>query len=142
MYAAISGLDANQSMLNDTASDLANVNTIGYKASSITFADALTQVIPRSLGPDVDERWLQPRSDRLGRAGERHPQRNDGGLLPVNQQPARHRDRGQRLPARRSGHAPAKAPYTTGLPSNVQYSRAGDLTTNTQGFLTPRLVNT
>ena len=44
MYAAISGLDANQAMLNDTANDLANVNTVGYKSSSITFADSLTQV--------------------------------------------------------------------------------------------------
>ena len=45
MYAAISGLDANQAMLNETASDLANVNTVGYKAGSVTFADSLTQVL-------------------------------------------------------------------------------------------------
>ena len=32
MYAAISGLEANQTMLDVTANDLANVNTVGYKA--------------------------------------------------------------------------------------------------------------
>ena len=52
MYAAISGLDANQAMLNDTANNLANVNTVGYKASSVTFADSLTQVIRGALGAD------------------------------------------------------------------------------------------
>ena len=31
MYAAISGLDANQAMLNDTANNLANVNTVGLQ---------------------------------------------------------------------------------------------------------------
>ena len=32
MYAAISGLDAHQQMLNVTANNLANVDTVGYKA--------------------------------------------------------------------------------------------------------------
>ena len=32
MYAAISGLDANQALLNDVAGNLANVNTVGYKS--------------------------------------------------------------------------------------------------------------
>ncbi len=71
MYAAISGLDANQAMLNDTANDLANVNTVGYKASSITFADSLTQVIARGLRSDEQQRRLEPRADRSRRAGQR-----------------------------------------------------------------------
>ncbi len=52
MYAAISGLDANQTMLNETANDLANVNTVGYKAASVTFADSLTQVLRGACRPD------------------------------------------------------------------------------------------
>ncbi len=35
-----------------------------------------------------------------------------------------------------AGTPPAKEPYTTGLPAKVKYTRAGDLTTNSQGFLT------
>ena len=32
MYAAISGLEAHQTMLDVTANNLANVDTVGYKA--------------------------------------------------------------------------------------------------------------
>jgi len=35
-----------------------------------------------------------------------------------------------------AGTPPAKEPYTTGLPAKVNYTRAGDMTTNSQGFLT------
>jgi flagellar hook protein FlgE len=43
MYSAISGLKAHQVMLDVTANDLANVNTLGFKASRTTFADSLSQ---------------------------------------------------------------------------------------------------
>ena len=45
MYAAISGLDAHQTMLDVTANNLANVDTIGYKAQSAQFSDELSQLI-------------------------------------------------------------------------------------------------
>ena len=35
-----------------------------------------------------------------------------------------------------AGSPPAGEPYTKGVPAKVQYTRAGDLTTNTNGFLT------
>jgi len=44
MFAAISGLKQHQVMLDVTANDIANVNTIGYKSARVTFADALTQL--------------------------------------------------------------------------------------------------
>ncbi len=66
MYAAISGLDANQAMLNDTASNLANVNTVGYKASSVTFADSLTQVIRGASGPTITNGGSNPVQIGLG----------------------------------------------------------------------------
>jgi flagellar hook protein FlgE len=44
MFAAISGLKNHQVMLDVTANDIANVNTIGYKSARTTFADSLTQV--------------------------------------------------------------------------------------------------
>ncbi|HEY8583734.1 MAG TPA: flagellar hook-basal body complex protein [Capillimicrobium sp.] len=43
MFSAISGLKAQQTMLDVTANNLANVNTLGFKASSTTFQDALSQ---------------------------------------------------------------------------------------------------
>jgi len=66
MYAAISGLDANQTMLDETANDLANVNTVGYKAVSVTFADSLTQVFRGASGPTADQRRNQPVQIGLG----------------------------------------------------------------------------
>jgi flagellar hook protein FlgE len=40
MFSAISGLKVNQTMLDVTANDLANVNTVGYKAARTTFQAA------------------------------------------------------------------------------------------------------
>lgn len=45
MYSSISGLKAHQTLLDVTANNLANVNTIGYKASRATFSDSLSQQI-------------------------------------------------------------------------------------------------
>ena len=45
MYSAISGLKAQQTMLDVTANNLANVNTLGYKAGMTTFQDALSQTV-------------------------------------------------------------------------------------------------
>ncbi len=43
MFAAISGLKNHQVMLDVTANDISNVNTIGYKSARTTFKDALNQ---------------------------------------------------------------------------------------------------
>jgi flagellar hook protein FlgE len=44
MFAAISGLKVHQMMLDVTANDIANVNTIGFKAERTSFKDALSQI--------------------------------------------------------------------------------------------------
>ncbi len=44
MFAAISGLKNHQVMLDVTANDIANVNTIGYKSARTTFRDSLAQM--------------------------------------------------------------------------------------------------
>jgi flagellar hook protein FlgE len=44
MFAAISGLRAHQVMLDVAASDIANVNTIGYKGERTSFKEALSQL--------------------------------------------------------------------------------------------------
>jgi flagellar hook protein FlgE len=45
MYSAISGLRTHQIMLDVTSNNLANVNTVGYKASRTTFKDQLQQTM-------------------------------------------------------------------------------------------------
>jgi flagellar hook protein FlgE len=51
MFAAISGLKNHQVMLDVTANDIANVNTIGYKSARTTFKDALSQMQRAASAP-------------------------------------------------------------------------------------------
>ena len=51
MFAAISGLKNHQVMLDVTANDIANVNTIGYKSARTTFKDSLNQLQRGASGP-------------------------------------------------------------------------------------------
>jgi flagellar hook protein FlgE len=45
LFTGISGLRAHQQMLDVTSSNIANVNTVGYKSSSAVFEDTLSQTI-------------------------------------------------------------------------------------------------
>jgi flagellar hook protein FlgE len=51
LFAAISGLKAHQEMLDVTANDIANVNTVGFKSSRTSFKDALSQLQSGASGP-------------------------------------------------------------------------------------------
>ena len=51
MFAAISGLKVHQVMLDVTANDIANVNTVGYKSERTSFKDALSQLQRGASGP-------------------------------------------------------------------------------------------
>jgi flagellar hook protein FlgE len=51
MYAAISGMKVHQQMLDVTANNIANVNTIGFKGSRITFKDSLSQMLKGAGAP-------------------------------------------------------------------------------------------
>jgi len=53
MFAAIAGLRVHQTMLDVTANDIANVNTIGYKAERTTFKDALSQTLRGAGAPNA-----------------------------------------------------------------------------------------
>ena len=52
MFSAISGLRSHQIMLDVTANDIANVNTIGYKSARVTFRDSLAQMQRGGTGAD------------------------------------------------------------------------------------------
>jgi flagellar hook protein FlgE len=51
MFSAISGLAVHQTMLDVTANDIANVNTIGYKSERVSFQDALSQLQHGATAP-------------------------------------------------------------------------------------------
>ncbi len=136
MYAAISGLDANQAMLNSTANDLANVNTIGYKGASVTFADSLTQVLRGASGPTSSNGGSNVVQIGLGvQVNATENQMTEGSFQTTNN-PLDIAIEGSGFLRVGPGTPPAKEPFTSGLPAKFEYTRAGNMTTNTQGFLT------
>jgi flagellar hook protein FlgE len=136
MYAAISGLDVNQAMLNDTANNLANVNTVGYKASSITFADSLTQITAGASAPTKTNGGSNPIQVGLGvQINSTRNEMSEGAFQTTNN-PLDVAIEGPGFLRVGEGEPPAKAPYTSGVPRAVEYTRAGDLTTDNNGFLT------
>lgn len=66
MGAAISGLEAQQTMLNTTASNLANVDTVGYKSQETSFVDALSQTIAGGSGQTAANAGTDPEQVGLG----------------------------------------------------------------------------
>lgn len=66
MGAAISGLEAQQTMLNTTASNLANVDTIGYKSQGTSFVDALAQTIAGGSSQTQQNAGSDPEQVGLG----------------------------------------------------------------------------
>jgi flagellar hook protein FlgE len=136
MYAAISGLDANQTMLNTTANDLANVNTVGYKSVSTTFANSLTQILRGSSGANGSTGGTNPVQVGLGVQVSATSNEMGEGAFQSTNNPLDVAIEGSGFLRVGTGTPPAAAPYTTGLPGTVEYTRAGDLTTNANGFLT------
>lgn len=136
MYSAISGLDANQTMLNVTANDLANVNTVGYKSANVTFADSLTQVLRGASGSTAGNGGSNPVQVGLGvQVSATESEMSEGSFQSTNN-PLDIAIEGPGFLRIGSGTPPGAPPYTAGLPKNEQYTRAGNMTTNTKGFLT------
>src|SRR5918992_563842 len=50
MFAGVSGLRSHQIMMDVVGNNIANVNTVGFKASRVLFQDALSQMIRGSSG--------------------------------------------------------------------------------------------
>jgi flagellar hook protein FlgE len=136
MYSAISGLEAHQTMLDVTANNLANVDTIGYKAQRTTFASSLSELLSNGSGQTASNGGTNPTQVGLGvqvgsidnimSAGS---MQSTGNTLDVAIQGDGFLCVGQGTPG---------ATPTTGVPatSTLQYTQAGNLTTDSEGYLT------
>jgi flagellar hook protein FlgE len=51
LFSSISGMRANQTMMDVVGNNIANVNTIGYKSSSAMFEDTLSQMLQGASAP-------------------------------------------------------------------------------------------
>ena len=66
MYSGISGIRAHQIKMDVVANNIANVNTVGYKASRVTFQEVLNQTIQPAFASDGSSIGALTRADRLG----------------------------------------------------------------------------
>jgi len=66
LYSGISGLHAHQMMMDVTGNNIANVNTVGYKASVVQFQDTLSQMIGAAGAPQNGQGGSNPAQVGLG----------------------------------------------------------------------------
>lgn len=85
LFSGVSGLRNHQSMMDVIGNNIANVNTIGYKGSRVTFSDAFNQFVKSGTNPtstsggtnsfqvglgsklnSIDRNWNQGTFDRTG----------------------------------------------------------------------------
>jgi flagellar hook protein FlgE len=130
MFAAISGLKVHQVMLDVTANDISNVNTIGYKAGRTTFKDQLAQLQRSGAGPAASLGGANAVQVGLGVQLGSVDNLMGGGAL---------QSTGNPLDVAIQGPgwfrvAPADAPPTAPT-GNYQYTRAGNFTLNRDGYL-------
>jgi flagellar hook protein FlgE len=66
LYSGISGLHAHQQMMDVTGNNIANVNTVGYKASVVEFQDTLSQMLGAAGAPQNGQGGTNPAQVGLG----------------------------------------------------------------------------
>lgn len=66
LFAGISGLRVNQTMLDVTGNNIANANTTGFKASTTVFSDTLSQMLTAASGGNAERGGTNPIQVGLG----------------------------------------------------------------------------
>ncbi|MGB9679883.1 MAG: flagellar basal-body rod protein FlgF [Thermoanaerobacteraceae bacterium] len=66
MYSAVSGLKAHQARMDVIGNNIANVNTVGYKASRMTFKEIFSQTIKGASAPQGSGGGTNPQQIGLG----------------------------------------------------------------------------
>src|SRR5688500_1577819 len=66
LFAGISGLRTNQTMLDVTGNNIANANTTGYKASTTVFSDTLSQMLTAASRGNAERGGTNPVQIGLG----------------------------------------------------------------------------
>ncbi|HEU4976392.1 MAG TPA: flagellar hook-basal body complex protein [Baekduia sp.] len=132
MYSAISGLRTHQTMLDVTSNNLANVNTIGYKASRTTFKDQLQQTLYGGSAQGPNTGGTNSAQVGLGvQLGSVDAVMGEGSMMST----------GNPLDVAIQGEGwfrvglgdPSTTPAT--LPTEMNYTRAGNFIRNDQGYL-------
>jgi len=129
MDAAVSGLKNHQTLLDVTANNIANVNTVGYKASRATFADSLSQMEIGATAPGNGQAGRNAAQVGLGVQLASIDNLMGGGSLQSTGETTDVAIEGEGMFIVGDGTPPA-------VPKQVEYTRAGNFTFNDEGFLT------
>ena len=135
MYSAISGLKMHQSMLDVTANDIANVNTIGYKGSRTTFTDQLSQMQSSATAPGAGSGGRNPGQIGLGVQFGSIDNLMGGGALQATSNVLDLAVQGEGwFRVKTAGPADPETVTADAGPADA-YTRAGNFTRNANGFL-------
>jgi flagellar hook protein FlgE len=131
MFAAISGLKTHQVMLDVTSNDIANVNTIGYKSARTTFKDSLTQLQRGASGAGGGTGGSNAAQIGLG---------TQLGSIDNLMQSGALQSTGNPLDVAIQGPGMFRVSPSTATPpvanaAGAEYTRAGNFTTNSAGYL-------
>ena len=129
MYAAVSGLKNHQTLLDVTANNIANVNTVGYKGSRVSFADSLSQTVIGATAPGNGQAGRNAAQVGLGVQLASIDNLMGGGSLQSTGETTDLAIQGEGMFIVAKGTPPT-------LPGAVEYTRAGDFTFNDEGYLT------
>ena len=66
LFSGITGLRQHQTLMDVTSNNIANVNTTGFKASSVVFEDTLSQVVKNATAPGTGLGGMDPAQVGLG----------------------------------------------------------------------------
>ena len=133
MFAAISGLKTHQVMLDVTSNDIANVNTIGYKSARTTFKDSLTQLQRGASGAAGGNGGANAAQVGLGTQLGSIDNLMQSGALQSTGNPYDVAIQGNGF--FRVAPSAAATGTPTPNPGAVEYTRAGNFTTNSAGYL-------
>jgi flagellar hook protein FlgE len=131
MFAAISGLKQHQTMLDVTANDIANVNTIGYKSARVTFQDSLTQLQRGAAAPSTTNGGSNAAQVGLGVGLGSVDNLMTGGSMQSTGNPLDVYIQGDGFFEIGTGTPTGPS---TAIPA-TSYTRAGNFTVNSEGFL-------
>jgi flagellar hook protein FlgE len=129
MFAAISGLKSHQTMLDVTANNIANVNTVGYKSSRATFKDSLSQLQIGAAAPGGGQGGRNAAQVGLGVQIGSIDNLMGAGSFQSTGEATDVAIQGEGMFVVGSGTPPA-------LPANYEYTRAGNFTFDSEGYLT------
>jgi flagellar hook protein FlgE len=134
LFAAISGLRAHQTMLDVTANDIANVNTVGFKGSRTSFKDALSQTQAGASAPSPTLGGTNAQQIGLGVQTGAISNMTGSGAIQSTGNPLDLAVQGTGW-FRVAGIATPAGGGNPAVFGTVQYTRAGNFTTDASGTL-------